>query len=235
MHGTLNTRIRDIANQHGCSLGAATQLARCIDDIEAEWKYARDYINDNCIARVPKGSKDLPSRNATGTGYYRWQFYLREALFNPRIIRTIVNDFFGKYGPLLRSGAVQLAGVESASTPLLTAFALEAERAGYPLNVFSIRKEQKAYGRRNWIEGKVLPDVPVLLVDDIISRIHYTMLHALKILKEHDIPTTDHMYCCVYKTPHPQDLIVKDGMSYEVGFMFAMYNFDLCLEDYRCP
>ena len=46
-------------------------------------EFARKFINDNCIARVPEGSKELPSYKNQGSGYYRWQFYLRAALFNP--------------------------------------------------------------------------------------------------------------------------------------------------------
>jgi hypothetical protein len=60
-------------------------------------KFVCDYINNNCIARVPPGSKALPSYMGQGSGYYTWQFYLREALFNPRVLDIVVKDFISKY------------------------------------------------------------------------------------------------------------------------------------------
>ena len=226
MHGN----IEKISKDYGCSMGAAALLARHIQDLEADWAYARDFINDRCIARVPKGSQDLLAKG--GKGYYRWQFYLRAAFFNPAILRLITNDFFAKFGWLLRDDAVQLAGVESASTPLLTAFALEASRCGHPVNVFSIRKAAKAYGRLNWIEG-IPTDRPVLLVDDLVSDKHYTMLHAMKVLDDHQIPMINHVYAALYKTPNPTDAIERKGRVYRVSHVFSLNDFDLLFEDYE--
>ncbi len=226
MHG----RIEEISKEHQCSYGAAAQLLRVIDEAEEQFAYARNYINDCCIARVPKGSTDLPSKGLKG--YYRWQFYLRRAFFDPTILRFITNDFFCKYGDLLRDGAVQLAGVESASTPMLTAFALEADRSGYPVNVFSIRKEAKKYGLKNWIEGAPT-DKPVILVDDLVSQNHYTMLLAMRVLAAHSIPLSGHIYAAVYKTHTPDVPIEQGGKSYRVNHIFSLHDFDLMLEDYE--
>ncbi len=226
MHG----RIEEISKEYQCSFGAAAQLSRVIDDAEAQLAYARNYINDCCIARVPKGSTDLPSKGLKG--YYRWQFYLRRAFFDPKILRFITNDFFGKYGDLLRDGAVQLAGVESSSTPMLTAFALEADRSGYPVNVFSIRKEAKKYGLRNWIEGAPT-DKPVILVDDLVSGNHYTMLHAMRILDAHGIAISGHIYAVVYKTHSPSDPIERGDRKCRVSHIFSLNDFDLMLDDYE--
>ncbi len=226
MHG----RIEDIAKEHQCTDGAAAQLARYLQEAEAEFAYARNFINDRCIARVPKGSTDLLAKG--GKGYYRWQFYLRAAFFNPAILQLITNDFFAKFGHLMRDDAVQLAGVESASTPMLTAFALEADRCGYPVNVFSIRKEVKAYGRRNFIEG-IPTDKPVILLDDLVSPNHYTMLHAMSVLDAHKIPMTGHVYAALYKTFHPEDVIERKGRRYGVSYVFSLNDFDLMLEEYE--
>ncbi len=231
MHG----RIEEISKEHGCSLSVASQLARHIHDIEADLLYARNYVNDHCIWRVPNGSKDLPAMGAPGklgAGFYRWQFYLRSAFFNPLVMRIIVNDFFAKFGFLLRDNAVQLAGVESAAMPMLTAFSLEAARCGHPVNVFSVRKEAKAYGRRNWLEGTVT-DKPVLLIDDLISSAHYTVMHAQDILAMHDIDMIGHMYCFMYKTHTPDDPVVRHGKSYDISHIFTLNDFDLLLEDYE--
>lgn len=224
MHGN----IEKISKDYGCSMGAAAQLACHIQELEAGLDYARRYINDHCIARVPKGSQELLAKG--GNGFYRWQFYLRAALFNPRILRLVVNDFFAKFGDLMRDNSVQLVGVESAAVPLLTALALEADRCGCPVNVFAIRKEAKAYGKRNWIEGEY-SNKPALLVDDLVSPNHYTVLHAMKIMGQHGIETVPHIYAPIYKTRHPRDPIECCGKTYRVEHMFCLNDFDLLLED----
>lgn len=220
MHGN----IEQISQDYACSLGAAAQLACHIQALEAEVAYARNFINDHCIARVPKGSQELLAKG--GKGFYRWQFYLREALFNPRILRLVVNDLFAKHGDLVRSGSVQLAGVESAAVPLLTALALEAERCGCPVNVFAIRKEAKAYGKRNWLEGAP-SEKPALLVDDLVSPNHYTVLHAMRIMRQHGIEPASHIYAPIYKTHSPLDAIECCDKTFSISHMFSLNDFDL--------
>ncbi len=226
MHG----RIEDISKEYDCSRAAAAQLAHHIQELEAEYAYARNFINDRCIMRVPKGGTDLVQKG--GGGFYSWQFYLRAAFFEPKILRFITNDFFAKYGALLRTGRVQIAGVESAATPMLTAFSLEADRCGYPVNVFSIRKEVKAYGRRNWIEGNFTQD-PVIIVDDVVSPVHFTMIHAMEILETHKIPLTGYLYSLLYKTHKPDSMVQRNGKRYHVDRLFCLNDFDLLYEDYE--
>lgn len=52
---------------------------------------ARDIINDECMMRVPTGSKELPALG--GQGYYTWQFYLRRALLDPLCLKVVSDDF----------------------------------------------------------------------------------------------------------------------------------------------
>ncbi|WP_173200361.1 phosphoribosyltransferase [Geobacter sp. SVR] len=63
----------------------------------------------------------------------------------------------------------QLAGLESGAVPLLTGISQAAKILGQrDLNVFSVRKERKAYGLRNVTEG--LPNgAPVMIVDDLCN------------------------------------------------------------------
>lgn len=199
-----------------------------------EYTFARRFINDNCIARVPPGSKALPSYMGQGTGYYTWQFYLREALFNPRILNIVVADFMAKYEATIKEGHIQLAGVESASTPILTGIAIAAHQRGHNLNVFSIRKEQKPYGKKNWVEGKVEDNKMVMLIDDLTSTSHKTAIHAASVLFNHAIPVANHIYAMVFKSKTPQDNRIKLlGRDVAVGYMFSLNDFDLELADYE--
>lgn len=201
-------------------------------DIVNERDWVRDFINDHCIVRVPPGSKDLLAHPGTG-GWYEWQFYLRAALFEPRVLRAVTVDFLDRYAGPLSTGAVQLAGVESASTPLLTAFALASAAAGCPVNVFSIRKERKAYGLRNWIEGRALQDVPALLVDDIVSEAHATAIHGANVLADHGIPLASRAYALVYKTMEPERPIRLLGHDVTIDAPFSLRDFNLTVAEYN--
>lgn len=197
-------------------------------------EFVRKFVNDNCIVRVPPGSKELPSFKNQGTGYYTWQFYLREALFNPTVLDIVIQDFLSKYETTIKAGAIQLCGVESASTPLLTGIAIACRNRGYNVNVFSIRKEQKPYGKRNWLEGKVLENVPAMMVDDLTSSSHKTAIHAASVLFNHAVPFLPHIYAMVYKTKEPlYNKIKLLNRETVVGYMFSLNDFDLELDTYK--
>jgi orotate phosphoribosyltransferase len=169
-----------------------------------------------------------------GTGYYTWQFYLRQALFNPVVLNLITQDFLSKYEAPIKAGHFQLCGVESSSTPMLTAIAIACRVRGYDVDVFSIRKTQKGYGRRNWIEGKVAKNKVAMLIDDIVSSTHKTAIHGASILYNEGIPMASHAYALVYKTSTPQnDRIKLLGKNVTVGFMFNLNDFNLSLKSYQ--
>lgn len=201
---------------------------------DTQREFVRRYINDNCIARVAPGSKELPSYQNQGNGYYTWQFYLREAFFNPKVLNVIVMDFLSKFEEPIKAGTIQLCGVESASTPLLTAIAIAALNRGYEVNIFSIRKEQKPYGKKNWIEGKVAENKVAMLVDDLTSMSHKTAIHGASVLYNHAIPIANHMYASVYKTDKPENNKIKlIGREVTVSSMFSLKDFDMELAAYQ--
>lgn len=199
-----------------------------------DFVFVRRFINDNCIARVALGSKALPSYMGQGSGYYTWQFYLREALFNPRILEIVIKDFMSKHEEPIKAGLLQFCGVESASTPLLTGIAIACRARGYDVNVFSIRKEQKPYGKKNWIEGKVIENKLAMLIDDLTSVSHKTTTHGASVLFNHAIPTANHIYAMVFKTNTPEnDKIKLLGRETIVRSMFNLTHFDLELAAYE--
>ena len=79
----------------------------------------RVYIDENCIVRVPAGSRELPAID--GKGFYRWQFYLRSALLEGRFLDTIARTFWDRFSERYTRAPFQLAGVKSASLPITTA------------------------------------------------------------------------------------------------------------------
>src|SRR6266446_216571 len=111
----------------------------------------RREINDNGIKRAPIGSQELPALE--GTGSYAWQFYLRGPLLKARHLSFVARCFWSVYKDRYLQRPFQIAGVEAAAVPIMTAIILGAGIIGLELNAFTIRKERKTYGRRNLIEG----------------------------------------------------------------------------------
>ncbi len=66
------------------------------------------------------------------------------------------------------NGAVQLAGMETAAIPLLTAVLMEGRSRGVALSGLIVRKERKPWGLGCAIEGMLSGD-PVVIIDDILN------------------------------------------------------------------
>lgn len=196
---------------------------------ETKWQYVRDFINDNCIERTPPGCPHY-LLNVNLKQYYTWQFYTRAAMLNPIVLELVTDHFFYMFEPILQD--VQLAGVESASTPFLTAFVMRAYQKGIDLNAFSIRKDRKPYGKKNWIEGRVL-NKPVMLIDDLTSESHKTIFHASRILNLHRIDTINQNYCLIQKQKRSEVKPVQlETGEVHINSMFMLDDFDLTFKEY---
>jgi orotate phosphoribosyltransferase len=192
-------------------------------------KFVRDFINEHCIERTQPGNQTYLAGYGTSTPYI-WQFYLRAAMLHPAVIELVTDHFFSVFGSIIPD--IQIAGVESSSTSLLTAFVMRAASMGINLNAFSIRKERKGYGKRNWIEGFVTLK-PVLIIDDIISENHKTIHHADRVLNMHRIATVNHAYCLVHKQKDRSVPVVLERGPIKVHSMFYLNDFDLTYKDYH--
>lgn len=126
-----------------------------------------DYIDKNCIVRIQPGKPQMLGK-APGTSY-NWQFYLRRGLFNPDFNEMVAHLFLDLVQEKIGHFDFQIAGLETASTPLLVSIPIVARSFGIKLNAFSVRKNRKEYGIHNWIEGIVEKDKPVLLLDDLCN------------------------------------------------------------------
>ena len=93
----------------------------------------------------------------------------------------------------------QISGLETAATPMLSAIPLVAKGYGIDLNSFVVKKEQKQYGIRNWVEGCPDSDLPVMIIDDLISSSN-SMATANEILQEKmDLKTMDYVFGIINK------------------------------------
>ena len=126
-----------------------------------EW--VRNYINANCIVR----DVNIPGK-VPGTTY-SWMFYLRRGLFNAMFSSAIAQMFLYKVEREIDpTFNIQLSGLETAATPMLSSIPIVWKAFGVNVNAFVVRKEQKEYGLKNWIEGYAT-DQPVLMIDDLCN------------------------------------------------------------------
>lgn len=181
------------------------------------------HINKHSIWRSENG-ETIPGK-APGSRY-SWQFYLRKSLFNPEIATAISMMYLDKIEKEIGHFDFQISGLETASTPLITAITLVAMQYGIRLNAFSVRKEQKEYGLKNWIEGVPDPDLPVMICDDLCNS-QSSMLFAKNIIEEHDLPVMDKAFSVVNKRNDPdgKDLHLPNYM--EMMYLFSLDDFGL--------
>lgn len=141
----------------------------------------RQIINDQGIIRVSPESHELITMDHKG--FYKWQFVLSRAIFDPKVLNLIADQFWSQYQTLFESHPFQIGAIANAGTPIATAILLRAEQLGLDVNMIVIRKEVKNFGLRNRIEGHI-QDLPVLLVDDLASPQHTAFWNAMHALRE---------------------------------------------------
>ena len=167
------------------------------DKYNARRQFVKNFINELCIYRVKPGDPFLVGKQPGTT--YSWQFYLRRGLFNHEFLTAVSEMFLQKVYDEYQSFDIQIAGLETASTPMLAGIPLVAARYGLNINAFSIRKNKKEYGLLNWIEGRV-NNKPIILIDDLCSST-ISLKKALDVLIEINLTQNilDRAFCIVNK------------------------------------
>lgn len=183
------------------------------DQYQEHYEYCKEFIDQICIYRCRPGEYLLgkdPSKK------YTWQFYLRKGLFNAYFMECISDIFIYTIEREIGHFNFQIAGLETASTPMLVGIPLRARKYGININAFSIRKEQKNYGLMNWTEGIVDPNYPVLLVDDLCNSAN-SLMRAYDIVSYLNMKVMDYCFTLVNKTNR------KDSDKIEVDKYFRHY------------
>jgi hypothetical protein len=135
----------------------------------------RQYIDDNCIFRCDPDVQYTQTlepgfiypQQVAKSGGWRTQFFLRKLLFDPNISHY-VGSLFTELLPDL-DDQYQLCAIESGGTPLAMLIqSYHARSEQKVINLFSVRKERKASGLFNMIEGTP-NDLPVVYVDDLVN------------------------------------------------------------------
>ena len=192
------------------------------------WEWCRAFIDHNCIFRSPPGQNLLLSPEGDLNA---WQYFLPIALLNQEFARRVAKMFWDQYLESFKEQQFQLCGCESGGgmlVPVLQSYALHQNAA---VNGFLAKKEPKKYGLKNWYEGIVLPDVPVLLIDDVVAS-KRTLLTQAKRLLEHELVLYSEAFSIVAcKMPGPLVLDL-DGKSIDVRVFYKPEDFTVSPQKY---
>ena len=174
----------------------------------------RGYIDRHCIFRSPNSSQLLVSKDG---GLNAWQFYLPVATLNQGFALTISHLFWDEFRERFERQPFQLCGCEAGGVWLVSQLMLSAHAAGFFVNAFMAKKEAKSYGLKNWLEGVALPDLPVLLVDDVVASGKTLTTHADR-LASFGLKLYPQAFAIVACKQRPPIEIKSQGISVKVLF-----------------
>jgi orotate phosphoribosyltransferase len=198
---------------------------------EKSFEVCRNYIDEACIWKSKNGER-IPAKEKGKV--YAWQFYLRKALFNKYFMSTFTHLFVYHVERKLGHFDFQIAGLETAATPMVSALPITClTMYNIDISGFSVRKEKKEYGLKNWIEGTPLPNKKVMIVDDL-SASGNSMEKCHDILYNEGFEFTDIAFSCVDKLYKYEIQKYGNGLNtndldqnIEIVSPFTLDNFDL--------
>ncbi|NQZ14787.1 MAG: PQQ-binding-like beta-propeller repeat protein [Alphaproteobacteria bacterium] len=183
---------------------------------EDSYKKLISLINEEGIVR---SSEEQPIVSPRGNKQ-QWLIDLRPILLNVEALNIITDIFWDNYED---KSPIQIAGMEVAAVPLVTALLMKAEQRGIETNGFIIRKERKTSGLGKVIEGNIT-DAPIVLVDDIFNS--GASLEKACVIVEQAGHTVDHACVIInYKTPTGQNW--QEHRDFLVHELFDLEPFDV--------
>jgi len=199
----------------------------------AQWEAIRAFINHRCIHRVPPASKEIISLDSPQQ-YYEWQFYLREVCLEPGALAVISEQFWKGNAARFKEKPFQVACVEQAGSYILTSILLGGAARGIPIHAFTVRKDYKAYGIGNIIEGRPDYRLPVMFIDDLTSPTHNTFWHFVRVLKRFKLTLYPWLFVLVRKQRRnePRELVTSFG-NVMIESLYCLDDFNMTLSDYQ--
>jgi outer membrane protein assembly factor BamB len=122
------------------------------------------YITENCILHAEPGRV---MRSKSGRDF-KWLFDFRPLLLDARMASIVAELFWEEMAPVYKNQPFQLAAMEIAGIPMMSAILQGGMERGIATNGLIIRKKRKKNGSFQVIEGKNA-GLPVVLVDDSLN------------------------------------------------------------------
>lgn len=163
-------------------------------DYEAARERVKRKIEERCLLR----DLDIPGR---GGERHSWILYMRPGLFDPKFMEDVGLMFLHRCREEIGNLDFQICGLETGAVPLIVGLPMVAAREGVEINAFSVRKEPKAYGLMNSIEGN--PNGKrALLVDDIANST-YSLRKCLDIVQREGVEFSGWVFSIIRRRfPH---------------------------------
>jgi outer membrane protein assembly factor BamB len=136
---------------------------RTVDDAEAEQIRSRLLAHLSAFAVWTCEQETIFSSNG---GRASWLIDLKGSLLRGTALDDVAHLFWNSFESRL---PFQIGGLELAGVPLVAAILLKGVARGHRLNGFIVRKERKRYGLARLIEGELLADQAIVIVDDITN------------------------------------------------------------------
>jgi len=203
------------------------------DRRQALWEWCRNFIDCEAIYRVDDTHPQLIGKNPKGK--YTFQFYLRRATFNPHFARAVGLLFWDHFGEIYRNQMFQICTPEPSGPPIGAAIQSVGTLLGIKVNVFQARREPKSFGLDNWFNGKVLPGVPVLMVEDIAASAPFLLRAAIRVQQKLKLPLHQNYFTIVNKVgPYfrKENQHTENYLDGQLVALFTFLNFAKNAEDF---
>ena len=175
------------------------------------------------IIRLGLNTQEQGAQMVSKTGRPQsWLIDLRRVFLRRDTLGQIAALFWSLYRDKER---FQIAGMETAAIPLLTALVLHAPKDRADVNAFIVRKERKTSGLCRAIEGVVTGD-PIVLVDDVINS-GSSAEKARSIIGQHGHRVRSLFAVIDYRSRN--GLRWRDENQVEVSSLFTLEDFNLSL------
>jgi orotate phosphoribosyltransferase len=188
------------------------------------WEWCRNFIDTEAIYRVDETHPMLPGKNPKGR--YTFQFYLRRATFNPQFAISVGMLFWDHFYDIHKAQPFQICTPEPSGPPIGAAIQAAANVLGIKVNVFSARREPKSFGLDNWFNGKVLPGVPVLMVEDIAASAPFMLRASVRVQQKLGLPLHRNYFTLVNKVGAHFKKDHQYTENYLDGQLIALFTFN---------
>lgn len=177
-------------------------------------------LETRAFVRETESTPIEPLRDPRDAGR-NWLFDIRAIALSAPILDDISHLFWDTF----RDRAIQIGGLETAAIPLITALVTSGARdfGRTDASGFYLRKSRKKEGLMRMIEGELRPDIPIVLVDDLMNR-GYSLQRQVEVLESSGHRVTD-----VWTLVRFRD---KDAYAYFTDKGIALHTL-FELEDFR--
>lgn len=140
-----------------------------------------------------------------------WIFDFKSVSLSKEFLKDFSDAFWASMQETFGQKPVQVGGMETGAIPLLAGVSLFAPHDRLA-NSFYIRKSRKKSDLANQVEGDILPDVPIVLVDDIINNGN-TLRKQVKILEEKGHAVASLFACLRFQDMDAYKDLLDKGMT----------------------